>query len=43
MSLERIQQFIEHQKELELLHKEVLNKTMYYTRALTANKSFKKH
>jgi hypothetical protein len=39
MSLERI----EHQKESELLEKEVLDKTMYYTRPLTANKSLKKH
>jgi hypothetical protein len=39
MSLERIEQFIEHQKEEERLQKEVLDKTMYYTRALTANKS----
>jgi hypothetical protein len=38
MSLERIEQFIEHQKEEERLQ-EVLDKTMYYTRALTANKS----
>jgi K+/H+ antiporter YhaU regulatory subunit KhtT len=43
MSLERIEQFIEHQKEEERLQKEVLDKTMYYTRALTANKSFKRH
>jgi hypothetical protein len=43
MSLEKNEQFIEHQKEYELLQKDVLDKIMYCTYALTTNKSLKKH
>jgi hypothetical protein len=39
MGLERIEQFIEHQKELELLQKEVLDKTMYVLQETLAHSS----